>query len=139
MTFPAVTVCPLNRVHCHNLGEVLEANACPTGQTDCLITKYSVPLNYSDLVAFAKLTGCKMFGDDDDDDDDDDGTLAPITDVNGNEVDQAFDTENVFLQSYASLDKELREDIGYQFDDFIRGCTFKGYNCRQEMYMNKFK
>ena len=87
-------------------------------------------------MAFAKLTGCKVFGLDDDE-----GTeqaqaegrsKRTIKDVDGNEVDEAFASENEFLQAYVTLDWELRRDIGYQMEDFIRGCTFKGLGCNEE-------
>ena len=130
--FPAVTVCNLNRVHCENLGLVLEENECPSGEADCLITRYNTQLNYSDLVEFAKLSGCPVSGPDSDGDGDNHLSLEPILDVDGNQVDKSTSTENVFLQSYMALDRDLRKNIGYQFDDFIRGCTFKGLNCRKE-------
>ena len=121
-----MAVCNLNRIHCENLANVLEENACSTGTDNCMVEKYDENLTFTELVEFAQLTGCQ-----DESSSSSEATTQKtiIKDVNGNELNENFSNENIFLQKYVSLPWKLRQDIGYQFEDFVRGCVFKGVDC----------
>ena len=43
-----------------------------------------------------------------------------------------------FMMYYMELPMEIRANIGHQFSDFIKGCTFRGTNCLNQRYTVSF-
>ena len=50
-------------------------------------------------------------------------------DMFGRLMDDEYNQESRFTYNMAQLPNEVRLQIGHQFDDFIKNCTFKGESC----------
>ena len=50
-------------------------------------------------------------------------------DTFGRLMDDEYNQESRFTYNMAQLPNEVRLQIGHQFDDFIKDCTFKGESC----------
>ena len=50
-------------------------------------------------------------------------------DMFGRLMDVEYNQESRFTYNMAQLPHEVRLQIGHQFDDFIKDCTFKGESC----------
>ena len=43
-----------------------------------------------------------------------------------------FVVDSLFVRAFASLPIGMRYDLGHEFDNFVKGCTFRGRDCRNE-------
>lgn len=49
-------------------------------------------------------------------------------------LDKVYKAEERLSMLMAGLDQEMLEKFGHQFNDMIRSCTFKGVDCRLQLY-----
>ena len=122
-----MTVCNQNRVHCPRLLERLVAN-CSDQESD--FCHHAGNLNTtgctSDLDTDQKQRRRREVGEGDHEP----GFCDTCT------VSSESNTENKFLFSYMSLEKDDRKEIGHQFEATIKACTFRGRDCSSIRWQN---
>ena len=47
----------------------------------------------------------------------------------GRNISDEYNQESSFTYNMAQLPHEVRLQIGHQFEDFVKDCTFKGESC----------
>ena len=50
-----------------------------------------------------------------------------------------FVVDSLFVRAYASLPRAMRFELGHEFNNFVKGCTFRGRDCRKESCENTIK
>ena len=50
-------------------------------------------------------------------------------DVYGRLMDLEYNQETRFMYNMAQLPHEIRLELGHQFNDFIKDCTYRGESC----------
>ena len=50
-----------------------------------------------------------------------------------------FVVDSLFIRAFAGLPKSMRYDLGYEFNNFVKSCTFRGRDCRNELCENTLR
>ena len=132
MTFPAVTICNLNRVSCSQLKKTYEEWDVEKDQE-----------TFNNLSEIVKLSRCPNITEPAT------ATTSEITTEDRRkrsiealqeglgDTPDFLTTEYKFLEYYMSLNESIRLMIGHQFSDFIMACTFSGSDCLNIRFLLK--
>ena len=130
MTFPAVTICNLNRISCSELKKTYEEwDVEKDNET------------FTKLQEIVKLSRCPNINEPET------ATILDVTTRRKRSIEALQEglgdtpdfltTEYKFLEYYMSLNESIRLMIGHQFSDFIMACTFSGSDCLNIRFLLK--
>ena len=125
MTFPAVTICNLNRISCSELKKTYEEwDVEKDNET------------FTKLQEIVKLSRCPNITEPATTEERRKRSIEVLQEGLGDTPD-FLKTEYDFLEYYMGLNESIRLMIGHQFSDFIMACTFSGSDCLNIRFLLK--
>ena len=110
MSFPSVTICNQNRIHCTKLNETIIANCSGDVEKEAIHNCEKLEIIQQEACVTKEHDSEEEGGEHD-------------------EVPSSVDIENTFLYLYMDIDESSRINVGHQREDMIKFCAFKGKIC----------